>query len=339
MTKFPNSIFRLLQIVSIAFSVLLTVQAHAFSYYVLPTEGEQLSAAQSKQTSDLIRSFILKNSGNTLVALPQEAEFILRPKVLVTPEFEVLTIEKTQGDEVLIVSQVQIEKEKGLRMAAQEALIAVLGAAPPAGSKEYLAKDQLASDDSLKSATTTAPPDEMAANEQIAPLEQKPEVGRTSERPPVAKTIYHYWTVGVGVFDLNNLHSQHAHLAINGGHEWNITDQIGVYGMGEAVLPTSNNDDAYLLDLAGGATYYLLPTSSGSPYATANLGLGYARTGEHNSNGGGFAYGAGLGYQFHRAFVLGRGLGYDLQVHYASVLNDLGSGFPNVIGLRFSINF
>lgn len=144
-----------------------------------------------------------------------------------------------------------------------------------------------------------------------------------------------YWTIGIGPFLSQNLGTQKAMYDFAAGYIWEINPHASLKILGESNF-SSTAERARFLNAAVGPNIAFLPNNFILPYATTDIGYGFARNAKADTAEG-FSLGFGLGFQFFKTTETT----LDLLIRYVVIYDNFGDGtsHPAVSGLRLAVNF
>ncbi len=342
--------------------LLLTHLAQGAQYYILDTIGQNVTQDDMRATTNLVRNSVNGMLNDNVVDEERFADFSLQPRLMKLGETYILTVEKLHGDHVLFAGQARANAVEELDRAATRATAIAVNELKNEG---YLDRPSAVARQAQPPLPPTAP---LYTTPQPPPAQQyygqagTIQQGMTSEAPPAnppaiennvnnaninagaSTTNYpvlqnfqpgkNYWAIGFGPFISRRLATDNVMYDISVGHFWDVTPNTSVKVVGEGNF-ASGSQRATFLDLATGLNYYFYNSPAGSPYATADLGYGWAESVNKNTAAG-FSFGVGLGYQFFRQAQTSM----DLQVRYAIITDTAeANSYPSVLGTRLSVNF
>ena len=335
------------RIVSVA-SVLMLLPSLALAadYFVKDATGQGVDDSAVRAATSLVRTAVAARPEDRTIADESKAAFSLQPRLVKSADGFALSVEKVKNNAILFTSEARVTRLEDLDQAANIATAESLAGQPSVQVVNVPGVAPIVTQNAPAPAAATAPAP--AVGQRVEPRSQpvlaaaavtaadasstvaRPDMDRFSTAPR-----HDYWTVAAGPFFSRHMSSEDTMYGIAGGHVWDVNPQASIKIIGEGTL-SSGKDAARYFDLNFGGNYYF-PTlaSDGMPYATADMGYGFART-ALGDNAEGFSFGAGVGYQFWR-FTRSN---LDIMLRYAVIANAVrDGGYPSIFGARVAVNF
>ena len=291
-------IFRQTCIRLIVCQVAFAVSVYAGQVYVEKATGGGVSDADLTNATELVKSAVGDVSSNSVVDQPNQADLILRPKLLHLGAAYILTLSKIRDGQTIYSSQLKAEKIDELDKVAERLTRSVL-----AGKRA-------------------------ADTPRVGEITNQEEHDGTQRRP-ARHAVY----LGFGGANFQNLNSSGVGYSFGLAYSWDVNRaRIKLMGEGDvngaAFFASAGLGGNYFLTMEDLAPYLSLDFGAG----VAKLDGGGVLSGQ---TVGGFVVGTGAGLEMLRTSAISVDLGFRMGFLFHSTVQGTPAAFTLRLGLYF----